>query len=104
MISKLIVYGKDRNEAIEKSIEGLNNYEIAGFSTTNGFCRFVLNHEEFRNGSFTINFVEDHYEPEYLKEEISEDAATGAKALFDHLMKEAVETPLDLHKSSWKHR
>jgi propionyl-CoA carboxylase alpha chain len=71
MIAKLIVHGKDRNDAIEKTLKAIEDYEICGFATTLGFCHFAINHKEFRNGNFTINFVPDFFKPEYLRKEIT---------------------------------
>ncbi len=79
MIAKLIVYGKNRDEAIEKMIKAINDYKINGFATTLGFCRFAVNHPEFRKGTFTINFVNEHYaSPEQLKTELPEQIARDA--------------------------
>jgi acetyl-CoA carboxylase biotin carboxylase subunit len=102
MIAKLIVYGKDRNEAIEKMLKAIDNYEICGFATTLGFCRFAVDHPEFRNGNFTINFVQEHFKPEYLLKEIPADIAAGAHAIFKKIKNDTEPVYLDQHYSAWK--
>ena len=102
MIAKLIVHAKDRDTAIEKTIEAINNYEIAGFSTTLGFCRFAIDHEEFRNGNFTINFVGEHYEPEMLRVEAEADLSSASYKVLKHLKEEAEPVQLDSSVSTWK--
>ncbi|MBK7128682.1 MAG: acetyl-CoA carboxylase biotin carboxylase subunit [Crocinitomicaceae bacterium] len=102
MIAKLIVHAKDRDSAIEKMIQAIDQFEICGFSTTLGFCRFALNHAEFRNGKFTINFVADHFKPEYLKAEVNEDISASAYALFKKIKNDAEPVYLDQKYSAWK--
>ena len=57
MISKLIVHANSRVEAIQKMINAINNYTIYGVKTTLPFCKFALNHPDFRNGNFDTRFV-----------------------------------------------
>ena len=47
MIAKLITYGKDREEAIERMIRAIDDYKIVGIETTLPFCKFVMQHESF---------------------------------------------------------
>lgn len=67
MIAKLVAYGATREEAIRKMIRAIDEFEITGIQTTLGFCRFVMNHESFRSGSFDTRFVEQYFIPEVLK-------------------------------------
>jgi len=104
MIAKLIVHGKDRDEAIERMIEAIDNYEIAGFATTLGFCKFAVDHPEFRNGNFTINFVGDHYKTEMLRKEVDEKLAEKSYQLFRKLKNDQEPVYEDQHLSSWLSR
>ena len=63
MISKLIVYGRDRPEAIQRMLRAIDDYRINGLRTTLEFCRFVMNHQAFRSGSYDTNFIQDHFRP-----------------------------------------
>lgn len=78
MIAKLITYGKDRTEAIERMKRAIYEYEIHGVKTTLPFCDFVMNHKEFLDGTFTTKFVESHYSPDVLQQEIADDTAEVA--------------------------
>lgn len=69
MISKLIVWGSDRNEAIERMINAIEQYRITGVKTTLTFCRYVLLHDAFRSGKFDTHFVQHHFTPEVLSEQ-----------------------------------
>lgn len=67
LIAKLIVHAPTREEAIAKAIRAIDEYRIVGVETTLPFCKFVLNHEEFRTGKFNTHFVNTYFKPEYLK-------------------------------------
>ena len=70
MLSKLIVHGKDRGEAIERMQRAIADYTIVGVKTTLPFCRFVLGHKAFVSGQFDTHFVGNYFDPEkYLNTE-----------------------------------
>lgn len=104
MIAKLIVHGKDRNEAIDRMLKAIDEYQIAGFSTTLGFCKFAIDHEEFRNGKFTINFVGDYFKPEMLRKEVDEELSLKSYELFKKLKNDEEPVYEDQHLSSWLSR
>ncbi|MFM2206766.1 MAG: hypothetical protein RL213_741 [Bacteroidota bacterium] len=78
MIAKLIVYGNDRKEAIDRMIRAIDDYHISGVKTTLDFCRMVMNHEAFVSGKFDTHFVKNHFRPEMLLS--SEDKAMEVAA------------------------
>ncbi len=71
MIAKLITFGKDRQEAIERMKRAIMDYKISGVTTTLSFCHFVMEHEAFVSGNFDTHFVEKYFKPG-LPEIISE--------------------------------
>ena len=68
MLSKLITYGIDRNQAIQRMLEAIEEYEIKGVETTLAFGQFVFQHHSFTSGDFDTHFVKDYYTPEKLEE------------------------------------
>ena len=78
MLSKLITYGKTRDEAIQLMIKAIDNYIIEGVETTLPFGKFVCEHEAFRSGNFDTHFVKDYYSPEALKAETEKEAKIAA--------------------------
>jgi propionyl-CoA carboxylase alpha chain len=78
MLSKLITYGKDRNEAIQLMIHAIDNYKVKGVQTTLPFGRFVCEHEAFRSGNFDTHFVKNYYSPEALEQIHKEEAEIAA--------------------------
>jgi acetyl-CoA carboxylase biotin carboxylase subunit len=60
MIAKLIVWGKDREEAISRMKRALSEFAIEGVSTTIPFHQKLMNHNKFISGDFSIRFLERH--------------------------------------------
>lgn len=61
MIAKLIVHGKDRNDAIAKMREALNGFVIRGISSNIPFQAALLAHPKFQSGDFNTGFIAEHY-------------------------------------------
>lgn len=78
MLSKLITYGKTREEAIQLMIEAIGNYKIEGVFTTLPFGKFVFEHEAFRSGKFDTHFVKNYYTPKLLQAGLDEEAEIAA--------------------------
>ena len=64
MISKLIVYGNSREEAIHRMKRAIKEYRIVGVKNTLTFGSFVMEHPEFVKGNFTTHFVDEHFTPQ----------------------------------------
>lgn len=58
MISKLICYGENREQAIEKSLKALENYVIQGIQTNIPYLRALLAHEAFQQNHISTAFCE----------------------------------------------
>jgi acetyl-CoA carboxylase biotin carboxylase subunit len=58
MIGKLITYGKDRREAMERMSRALSEYMITGIKTTIAFEQAILQDPNFRRGVYSTNFIE----------------------------------------------
>lgn len=67
MIAKLIVHDESREKAIQKMINAIDDYQITGIETTLPFCKFVMEHAEFKSGRFDTKFVEKFFTPEMLQ-------------------------------------
>ena len=58
MIGKLITYGRDRREAMDKMSRALSEYLITGIKTTIPFEQAILQDPNFRRGVYSTAFVE----------------------------------------------
>ncbi|HPW83669.1 MAG TPA: acetyl/propionyl/methylcrotonyl-CoA carboxylase subunit alpha [Rhodoferax sp.] len=75
MIAKLIVHGKDRNEAIAKMREALNGFVIRGVSSNIPFQAALLAHPKFVKGDFNTGFIAEHYSKGFFAEDVPHDDA-----------------------------
>ena len=73
MIAKLIVHGKDRNEAIAKMREALNGFVIRGISSNIPFQAALLAHPKFVTGQFNTGFIAEHYAKGFRAEDVPHD-------------------------------
>ncbi len=62
MISKLIVWGRTREEAITRTLRALEEYMISGVATTIKFHCWALKHPLFVAGDISTHFVGDHFD------------------------------------------
>ena len=58
MLAKLIVWGKDREEAMTRTERALEEFIVEGINTTIPFHQFMLKHPTFRSGQADTDFVE----------------------------------------------
>ena len=67
MLAKLIAWGANREQAIERLRRAIKEYTITGIETTLSFGEFVLTHEAFKSGKFDTHFIQKFFNPEELK-------------------------------------
>ncbi|MED4129554.1 biotin carboxylase N-terminal domain-containing protein [Shouchella miscanthi] len=66
MIAKLIVHGKDRNDAIAKLENALNDYKVIGIKTNIPAIKAIVDHPIFKQGGATTAFM-DTYKDELTR-------------------------------------
>jgi len=76
MISKLIVWGEDRQQCLSTLKQALQEYQIAGVTTNLSFLRRVVNVEAFKQGNVSTQFID----------EFSEQLVTSNKVKQHHLI------------------
>lgn len=62
LVSKLSVWGRDRNEAVARLKRALKEYVIIGIDTTVPLYRAVVREPDFKSGVYTTNYIPEHYE------------------------------------------
>jgi len=58
MIGKLITYGKDRREAMDKMSRALGEYILTGVKSTISFQQAIMQDPNFRRGVYSTSFIE----------------------------------------------
>lgn len=71
MISKVITWGDNRQEAIDRMEELLSEFILSGIKTNIVLHKTILKHPKFLDGSYTTQFLEKNFEviePELFKD------------------------------------
>jgi acetyl-CoA carboxylase, biotin carboxylase subunit len=58
MVAKLVIWGKDRDEALKRAKRALDEFVIDGIHTTLPFHKIVIQHQDFIDGNFDTGFIE----------------------------------------------
>ena len=57
MISKLVVWGEDRRQAVARMRRALDEYQVRGIETNLAFHRLCLRHLSFVEGDYDTGFI-----------------------------------------------
>lgn len=70
MISKLITYGNNRNEAILRMKRALGEYIVLGVKTTIPFHKAIIRNPNFLSGDLNTHFIDDNKNKIYEEMEV----------------------------------
>ena len=62
MCAKLVVWARNWEELLQRSLRALDDMQIYGIQTTRQYYKEILKHPEFQSGDFNTGFVEAHPE------------------------------------------
>jgi len=106
MIAKLAVWGRTREEAIERLQRALDEYEVVGITTTLPFFREVVKDEEFVSGHLDTGFITRFNERRAAADEstsqIESDLAVIAAGLSYALRQQRSSMQTDTTMSRWR--
>ena len=57
LIAKVICKGRNRTEAIQRTLRSLDEFVLEGITTTIGLHKKILNHKKFQNSNFDTNWL-----------------------------------------------
>ncbi|MDP9068633.1 MAG: acetyl-CoA carboxylase biotin carboxylase subunit [Actinomycetota bacterium] len=77
LVSKVISYGADREEARRRMLRALSEYEVQGIKTTIPFHRLMLSDERFVSGDYHTGTVEREMDLSVLKEQVEPKPKVG---------------------------
>jgi acetyl-CoA carboxylase biotin carboxylase subunit len=78
MLAKVIVWGTDRGQAIDRMRWSLSRLAISGLRTNKDFLIDVIDHEAFAAGDLSTHFIEDHMKAPAIDPGVVRDAAWAA--------------------------
>ena len=89
LISKLVVWGESREQALARMRRALEEYQIVGIRTNIPYLRRIVRHPDFEKGRYDTQFI-DKRQDELLREdgETPDDAAYAAAAVLAWLADE----------------
>ncbi|MCP4284580.1 MAG: ATP-grasp domain-containing protein, partial [Gammaproteobacteria bacterium] len=73
MIAKLVTYGENRNLAIEKMQQALDEYYIKGVQHNISFLNALMVHPRFLEGRLTTNFIAEEYPDGFNASDVPQD-------------------------------
>jgi len=96
MISKLVVWGGTRREAIARMRRALGEYVIGGIKTTIPFHQWLMEDDDFLAGRLDTGFIERRYRPQAAHpDELTQDMALIAAVLDQwQATRQATATPV----------
>ncbi|MDD9707926.1 biotin carboxylase N-terminal domain-containing protein [Seohaeicola sp. SP36] len=105
MLSKLIVHGADRAQAIARARNAVQNYVILGVTTNTGYLDAILAHPDFASGDVSTGFLAE--ESQALKQDrdaVSTDILAAATVLSDARLVKAVESVPEIYRmmGNWR--
>jgi len=59
LLSKLITWGRERDEAVARMIRALNEYKLVGIKSNLGFLKWVIASDWFAKGKLSTNLLEE---------------------------------------------
>ncbi|ORZ25822.1 carbamoyl-phosphate synthase L chain, ATP binding domain-domain-containing protein [Absidia repens] len=99
MISKLIVRGEDRNDALRRFRRALEQYQVVGLTTNIDFIKKVAEHPEFIKGEVETGFIQQ-FENDLLKAPEAPNAETLALAATALRLQEQQQLAFNKHDPS----
>ncbi|MEG3068057.1 MAG: hypothetical protein RQM95_07525 [Syntrophaceticus schinkii] len=57
LIAKLITWGRNRQEAIQRMERALSEFQIEGVKTTIPFLQHLMQNDQFRRGTVDTSFI-----------------------------------------------
>ncbi|MDQ2886688.1 MAG: acetyl-CoA carboxylase biotin carboxylase subunit [Chloroflexota bacterium] len=70
LLSKLIVWGRDRTQAIARMRRAIDEYQILGVRTTLPFARWLMDQQRFIEADFSTDFIAEEWDTRQKAAEI----------------------------------
>ncbi|NIM15263.1 MAG: acetyl-CoA carboxylase biotin carboxylase subunit [Candidatus Aminicenantes bacterium] len=88
LISKLVVWGENRSQALARMLRALEEYHLLGIRTNIPYLRKIIMHPEFISGDYDTHFIDRHQESllEAEPEEVKIESIALAAAAILRLM------------------
>lgn len=102
MIAKLAVWGRTRDEAIDRLRRALDEYEVSGITTTLPFFRAIVRDQEFISARLDTGFISRFNERQVAPEVSEQDVDLAVIAAALHYVKHQPQIRVQNTASKWK--
>ncbi len=102
LLAKLAVWAGTRDQAADRMIRALGEYDVGGIRTNIGFFRDILNDEAFRSGNLHTGFIEE-FLAQHAAQQVPEDAAAVAALVASLHAARAATASNHTSPSDWVH-
>ncbi|XP_038209344.1 methylcrotonoyl-CoA carboxylase subunit alpha, mitochondrial [Zerene cesonia] len=92
MIAKLVVWGRDRNEALAKTQRKLSEYQVAGLETNVNFLLRLSSASAFASGDVHTAFIPEHEAELFPQKDLELSDENAVKAALGHILKSQLES------------
>ena len=100
LLAKLAVWAATREDAADRMLRALGEYDVGGIRTNIGFFRQILEDVEFRAGRLHTGFIEEFFE-RHPAESVPEEVAAVAKLAAALISGTGYETPKLPASGAW---
>lgn len=108
MVSKLLAWGRTRDEALRRMDRALNEYLIQGVITNIPACIHIIRHPTFIDGTYTTNYMNDIFDPEELRQPADKEqtavAIAAAAMLHRQKKRPSIKSTNPESLSKWKYQ
>ncbi len=70
LISKIITWGRNRIEAIDRMKTTLEEYKVSGVKTNISFCLWTMKNKFFREGKYDTHFIQNYFNSAEIRESL----------------------------------
>ena len=102
MLSKIIVWGSDRDNAIKRMAGALSEYIVLGVQTNIGFLIRLMDDKDFISGKLDTGFIEKHKKLLKIPKENKKLALVGS-AIVLHTFNGVINGEKDPKFTKWKY-
>ena len=106
LVSKLIVYGEDRQYAIQTAMRALDDYKIGGVKTTIPLYKLIMRDPDFQEGRFSTAYISQKIDSMVKKLKAEEEMMASVAAVLQSrgLLRKKASAPQEQAKpgSGWK--
>jgi acetyl/propionyl-CoA carboxylase alpha subunit len=102
LVSKLVVWGADRTQALARLRRALDEYQVLGVRTTIGFHRALADDPNFIDANIHTRYLDTRPEPEAAPEAAPEEALVIAALLSHERRGGGARSTVGAARSGWK--